>query len=263
MKGNGQIALEGGFNFRDFGGLMVGKGKHIRKGLLYRSGSLSGLTEHDCRMIDALGISRVFDLRLTLERGVDRSKWPKQHARVFTFPDMHAAVGDRLREALEASEVSQNAIRDMVLQSYDEILKAMQPAVGAILMAMHENSSPLLIHCSAGKDRTGIVCAMVQRALGARRHDIVENYALSDQLVDYFNLFLEESSTEKRNPFVFLRGTRRDLIEPLMRSDPRYLESILDRFDQNASAFIDYLSVAGVVPDAISGLKQTYIVPAS
>jgi protein-tyrosine phosphatase len=167
------ITLDGCCNFRDLGGYPTADGRKVRWRHLFRADGLSRLTAADLDQLDGLGLRTVIDLRTTAEvaaRG--RVEWPTEGLSYHHLPmlDVLPSVDDLPRWSEPA----------YVAEQYLVMLSGGQPSVREALAVLSDPSSyPAVYHCTAGKDRTGILSAVVLGLLGVDEHHIVEDYALS------------------------------------------------------------------------------------
>jgi protein-tyrosine phosphatase len=166
-------------NLRDLGGIMAGDGKVVRPGILFRSEHLApGADEAAC--LAALGIRAAIDLRSPRERGLAPNEWLIGQGIRIHEVDITAdfrASADPLTPLI-ADPTEQGAF-ELMLATYREMPHAAGPAVklaGALVAA---GDMPLLIHCTAGKDRTGFVCAMLLLAAGVPLAAVLADYAAS------------------------------------------------------------------------------------
>jgi protein-tyrosine phosphatase len=169
------IDLVGAHNFRDLGGLPATDGRHTRDGVLFRSDALHHLTPEDTDRIGTLGIRTIVDLRSHTE--VDRTGrgllaeadigWV--HA-----PLTHAAPDGNyvLPPALAAGDLGAHYVQSL------EERTAMLASIVEHLST--EENLPVVFHCTAGKDRTGVVAALVLTLIGVERDAIIEDYTLTD-----------------------------------------------------------------------------------
>ena len=101
---------------------------------------------------------------------------------------------------------------------------------------------PALYHCSAGKDRTGIGAALLLTALGVPRETVVADYALSEVYVDYMEAFAgDEAAANEDSPYAFLAKLPPELVAPLMRSDPFYIETALADIEEEYGSVMAFL----------------------
>jgi protein-tyrosine phosphatase len=162
-------SLDGAFNFRDLGGLRAGSGLRVRPGVLFRSDTLQALTAADVAYLtDELRLELVVDLRVGPE-AVSEGRGPMAAAAVsyLNAPLHEAPVSDSSPEqqALEFSLTH--------LASTDSALATVVRVVGALA------GRPVLVHCAAGKDRTGLVVALLLSLLGVDDDEIVADYLRS------------------------------------------------------------------------------------
>ena len=166
------LALEGCFNFRDLGGYRAAGDKTVRWGMLYRSDGLQRSSPADLETFARLGLRNVVDLR-SAEEVAERGRIPDQPGRSYR----HIPMLDLLPPAEELPSWDRP---DFVASEYLRMVSAGAHAIGEVLAVLAEpDSYPLVYHCFAGKDRTGILSAVVLELLGVGDDDIVSDYALS------------------------------------------------------------------------------------
>ncbi len=180
MTDNRVLRLEGVHNFRDFGGYAVAGGGRVKRGLLWRSAQHVGATDVDLAAIDALGLATVVDLRGNSERAAAPCRrGPGFTAEVILFDGETAGLGNHVDAA--AGVIDEAGAKGAMGKLYSEI--AFRPNLIDLLhryfAALAERDGASLVHCLAGKDRTGLAVALVHHALGVHRDDIVEDYMLT------------------------------------------------------------------------------------
>ena len=160
-------------NFRDFGGYPAAGGRRVCRGLLYRSDSLGKLAGDDLTRFAALGIRTVIDLR-----------YPWEADRGGRVPDSAGAEYHNL--SIEHRPYDQTALSDVtepvrfLADRYAEVAHDGAEEIGqALRVIAASQSAPLVIHCASGKDRTGLLAAIVLSLLGVGEDDIVADYALT------------------------------------------------------------------------------------
>lgn len=178
--------LEGAPNFRDLGGYAVPGQGHVRHGQIFRSDVLSRLTDPDLEKLAPLGIRLVMDLRMPEERNRECNRWPAGHeVDTVTFdarPAMVAAQSTRWRDLVAAGELSGEEAQDMMFQVYRRMHHALAEDLTVLFQRLDTPAPPhTLIHCTAGKDRSGFVCAMLLWSLGVPMEAIVEDYLITGQ----------------------------------------------------------------------------------
>lgn len=177
-------------NFRDIGGLKAKDGRLIRFGQLFRSQSLHALTDADVEGLRMLGIRLVFDLRSRRERTSRPSRWPDGTNTLHLELDLAADIRARNRALLDILRASPSAhsARQMMLASYHSFPTTFAEPLKRLLSYMLSDGGreylPMLVHCSAGKDRTGFVIAMILSALDVSREDIIQDYMRMEDCVE-------------------------------------------------------------------------------
>lgn len=161
---NDVLAIEGTYNFRDLGGFRTGD-RRTRAGMLFRSDSLARLPASGQAQLQALGVTRVIDLRDDVERQVMPDTLPTGIELVAhpIFPSASAHV---------ARQLDIFSLTDLIYAEHADTL-----AVGVTMLA---DGGPTVFHCTAGKDRTGAVAALTLLALGVDRDDVLTNYEESE-----------------------------------------------------------------------------------
>lgn len=182
-----RLPLEGAPNFRDFGGYGAADGRVIGRGRLYRSGALGRLTDADLDTLNGLGAWTIIDLRHEGERiaaptpaglsvtavhslpmGSGQGAAPVPRPALLTAPNATAG------EAVEAIKAS---YRRFVHEHQDRF-------AGLFEVLLDASPGPAVIHCTAGKDRTGISAALVLLALGAARDQVIDDYCATRRFLD-------------------------------------------------------------------------------
>lgn len=186
--------LEGTFNFRDLGGLPTAGGP-TAYGVLYRSDALHALTPAGEAELAASDIGVIVDFRTPTERDLSRDRLPEaRRIREVHLPLLEGAMSHIVKEALEASALgdhtafgraAEHAMANLptLAEMYVQMLEhgAASFAQVARLIAAPDDAPGVLIHCTAGKDRTGVCAALILDAVGVTRDAIVADYAATEQ----------------------------------------------------------------------------------
>ncbi len=219
------------FNFRDFGGYAAGAGHRVVTDRLFRSAHLANLSEGELSDIASLGIDVVIDMRHAPERVKQPSKWSPD--RVLTLPKDQAREDAKVapHEAFTREEMyTAEDARRYMMGSYtgrphDAGFKAIHREA---LLAMTEEDAGegpnVLVHCAAGKDRTGTLCALVLGLLGVSDDDIMADYLLTRDAVDIEAILAPAAKmfSERHG-----REFTADMLRPMFGVDPDYLEASL------------------------------------
>jgi len=178
------LIVPGALNFRDVGGYITEDSRRVRSQKLFRSGSLGRLDGEAQTALRSLEIANIFDLRTTKERERE--------------PCAPSAIG-AARYHFEAYEMNDTAIlrrmtgtsrqaaemRLAMIDYYAELPWLLLSQYRKLFRVLVDGELPILVSCTAGKDRTGVAIALVLYALGVHRDEIVQDYCLSEKLADY------------------------------------------------------------------------------
>jgi len=175
------IDFEGIENFRDFGGYDTAHGRPVRRGLLYRSANHAYASEADLARMRELGLAAIVDLRRTEERAREPSKrWPGFGAAVVENDILsdHADWAQSMRDA----EVDAQWFLDDAMAYYRRA--PFEPRhldlFARYFRTLAEAKGAIVVHCAAGKDRTGLICALTHHVLGVSEADIMADYLLTN-----------------------------------------------------------------------------------
>jgi protein-tyrosine phosphatase len=171
-----RIPLEGCHNFRDLGGYPAAGGRAVRWRLLFRSDALHHLSAGDvARVRDELGVRHVVDLRSTGELRSDG----RRPLAVAGFRVHHLPLFDGVVAA------PREAGRELTLADRYFLLAEMaKPAIARVITTLSESPEPAVYHCAAGKDRTGVISAILLGMLGVQDAIIVADYAATQENLD-------------------------------------------------------------------------------
>lgn len=172
------LNLQGASNFRDLGGYPTADGRMTRWRQLFRSNHLGQLTAADVEIVRGLGVKRAFDFRGVEERtgGICRVS----EITVHSLP-IEPTVVAALRAKLANGTLSAPAALEIMRESYRNYVRHNTHSFRALFSHLLEDHAPLVIHCTAGKDRTGFACALILHALGVPDEIIAEDYLLTNR----------------------------------------------------------------------------------
>lgn len=229
--------VSGVINFRDVGGLPASDGI-TRSGVLYRSGNLARVDEVGRGHFDGLGIARIIDLRDDDE--------------VVRDPSLAGAVPIE-RVPLFLGSVSSFFVNDMSLsEMYAEMVEgSAERVITAVRGILH--TQPVLVHCTIGKDRTGVTVALALAAAGVDEDAVVEDYARTAG-----NLPAERNA-EVRARLGKMFPASRHLEELTMHSPAPVMRGLLDDLRARYGSPADYLRAKGLSDDEVLGLREVLI----
>ncbi|MGQ8776024.1 tyrosine-protein phosphatase [Serratia sp. NA_112.1] len=178
--------LDGGINFRDLGGNSVADGRRIKRGLLFRSGSLERLTEDDCTFLAGVPVRSVLDYR-------DADEVQAKPDILWSGADYHHFPANPLSNEVNANleKLTSDTLAGFDAQAFMLELYRRLPFGNAaykqlVQLLSNVDNGAIVQHCAVGKDRTGIGSALVLFALGADEATVVEDYLLTETTLATF-----------------------------------------------------------------------------
>ncbi|WP_375309325.1 tyrosine-protein phosphatase [Bradyrhizobium sp. A5] len=172
------LSLQGASNFRDLGGYPTADGRTTRWRHIFRSNHLGQLTAEDIEVVRALGVRSAFDFRGVEERAA--GVCVVNEIAVHSLP-IEPTVVAALRAELVAGRLTAPVALDIMRESYRNYVRHNTHSFRALFSHLLEDRAPLVIHCTAGKDRTGFASALILHALGVPDEIIAEDYLLTNQ----------------------------------------------------------------------------------
>ena len=239
-----RILLEGAVNFRDLGGYATEDGQRTRWRVLFRADGLGELTVGDFTVLRDLGIRTVIDLRAAyeLERGqFDVVSHPVSYHHIpFIESIPEPEEFDRRPDLLEAQYL------EMLDNAGTEIRSALEVLAGP-------DALPAVFHCTAGKDRTGLLSAILLRLLGVAEETVVTDYALSQEAMGRLK---EKIIRKYPDSEEMLNG-----IEGVFSAEPAKMHTLLAYLHEHYGSVDRYVSGIGVGPDVVARLRTTLLEP--
>jgi protein-tyrosine phosphatase len=245
------LPLEGGQNFRDLGGYRTRDGRMVRWGVLYRSGSMHGLTAADFATLQKLGIRTVCDFRSTDERKAEPVGWPAGHAPTVFADDYKldmAGLDFRTAGSWTGAEARQH-----MADIYPRMLDQFNGQYRRMFAQLLAGNVPLAFNCSAGKDRTGIAAALLLTALDVPRETVIEDYLLSNRYLD------PKKAAAGASAWQALNQLPQPVLQAMMGVDRSYIEGVFRVIDAHAGGAEGYLRDAfGLSRGDLVKLRQRY-----
>lgn len=260
-----EILLEAAPNFRDLGGYPTQDGRRVRRGRLYRSELLFGLDERDLQTLAGLDIGLVCDLRSPGERRKLSNEWPADRPYETLALDigseLSAVQPDKWSRKLADPAFDAQRAHAALAENY----RRMPASYARDLRALFERLSlddarPTLVHCAAGKDRTGFVCAMLLSALGVTHDDIVEDYLATRGRYTYERLIGTRLLTVLHVDH--LPPHAESALRVLASVHPEFLEAALERVHTDFGGVDRYLENAcALTPQRREALRASLLEP--
>lgn len=243
-------------NFRDAGGLKTVDGRTLRTGVLFRSDELSRLNAEDWVKLRGLGIQLICDLRSPRESQKRRLRLPDASIRVVNVPIHEQATQDGSRRKLLGflfGKTGGERFREFSRAYYHHIAFAQTARIREVLMLLAgEQNLPAVVHCTAGKDRTGFLVALIQLLAGVRYEEVREDYLRTN---DYFAPRLEKFLRVMR--VLTLAQVSLERIRLILMAHPEFLDEVHGILMNRYGSVETYLREAcGLEQDTLRKLKD-------
>jgi protein-tyrosine phosphatase len=236
------VSLHGGCNFRDIGGYSTRDGGTVRWGRVYRAGVLSYFTDRDHGTLHGLDVRAICDLRRAEEREREPSAWPagadQQRPTHLHWDD--GSNTPTVRSFAARRPATAAGMFDAMIDLYRALPEWMAPRIRGMFDCISTGSVPVVVHCAAGKDRTGVAIAVLLRAIDVSQQTAIEDYLLTNEAGDIEQFLRSRHDTQ-------LGLT--DIHHPLL-SMPDDIRRVL------FMAHADFLQAAFDSIDALGGLDQ-------
>jgi protein-tyrosine phosphatase len=245
------LPLQGTPNFRDLGGYETTDGRFVRWGLIYRSGVLSHLTQDDFKYLAQTGIRVVCDFRTAQENATEPEIWiPDAHVEHVSLPigsDGNKDINASMQQML-ANNPTDAQLKERMARTYGSFAFTNAPEYAQVFKQLEEDHLPLLYHCTAGKDRTGVFSALLLLTLGVPEKTVVADYALTNKyLLDSMSAADSQKMLASNPGLAHLTPEQRNV---LMSADPEFLTSTLRQIDAKYGSFDNYRRKALGVTDS-------------
>jgi protein-tyrosine phosphatase len=248
------LPLATGSNFRDLGGYPTASGKHVRWGKIFRSGATPKLDAADVARVQSLGLSSMIDLRSSEERLMAPTK----------------LTGIRY-SAIDYSLLSMMPKNATAMRNGGAVYRGMPaflvPQLKMVFDDLLGRKGPVMYHCTAGQDRTGITTALILHALGVPRATILEDYHLTTQVRQPANEMVPITpAMTENNPVAkmfasYQKDGKAAAPEPLRDPDGRaFLDSAFDEVEKRYGSVDAFLEKeVGLTKGNLALLRATYL----
>jgi protein-tyrosine phosphatase len=239
-----RLDLPGTYNVRDMGWYPAAGSRRTRSRILFRGESLHRLDAHGVTQLASLPLRSIIDLRGAQERAQYPTRLGRLHVTVRVIP----LLEERARDHSIAAEWT-------LLDSYQTAIRTRGTAFVEVMRALAvPGALPSLFHCMAGKDRTGLVAAILLSALGVPDDIVAADFAQSSR-------FLGASYVREATERSLARGVPPNLVERVLTTEPSYIRAILDELRDRYGDTSSYLFAHGLKEDELFDLRNVLLEP--
>lgn len=236
---SGLINIKKVSNFRDMGTIVNKQGRFVSRGKFYRSGALNKLRKSSFAAFKDLGINTVIDLRTDKEIQIKPDHLPREIAyyNYQGYSDSQDMFTKTRKDVLKGRITPQMA-DSLVTEFYGLYLTQNPSEIKRIISTILDNPEPVLFHCSAGKDRTGMIAALVLSILQVDREIIFQEYLLS-------NNFREKQVAQRMKQAkagkVIFPNINYQVVETFSWVKPIFLQAMFDSIEQKYGSVDNYI----------------------
>ena len=240
------FAFEGCFNFRDIGGYLTKEGKKIKKGIYFRTGRQDRMSEKDLAELKNLKISTQIDLRKP-EEILDQGKGPLENmgADYINIPIIPDGGSDQLSRLVGDTGISGKRYLGYLEFGPESWLKIFE-------ILANKDSLPVVLHCTAGKDRTGVSTAFLLSVLGVDRDLIEADYKLT-------NLDTERQADFIENSGGFPEGVDREAMILAAGVPEDAMTVFLDGVESRWGSVLGYLEEIGITKNQMNVIRDNFL----
>lgn len=251
------IDLQGTTNTRDIGGYQTGDMRTIRWRQIIRSENLSRLTASDFEKLEEIGIKTVIDLRTDREHEQAPTEWLGDNPPTFYhFPigDAHNDWFNAQRRLMRRKNFTEEQALEHMVEGYRMIAEEGPRSFHNLMdVVLDQSNWPVLVHCSAGKDRAGVATALILEALGVDRETIMQDFLLTNEVgrsADKAALLAEKSEDTRGGGRRIGRGPSAEAWYPIVGVRPEMLQAFYASVDERYGSMESFLAELGAGPDA-------------
>lgn len=256
------IKLEGVLNFRDFGNYRTQDGRLIKPRRLFRSGTFNRPSLRDMERLDQLNIEIVSDLRRIPEREKEPSIWPaSDKTRVISGPAHLQPASDQppFITFLGKPGISPEQTREFAIEAFRKLVfnPLYLHLFSETLKAIANSRGAFIIHCTHGKDRTGILCGLILHIMGVAEDTILADFDLTNSAIDLKNnMRSAHDAFEKRYGI----DVPMDVLEPMLGVHTDYLVAAFDAMCERFGSIERYLDNMGIDQATREQIQTNYLI---
>lgn len=221
------LPMEGGYNYRDMGGIRNNEGRYVKWGKVIRSDEMNKLTDADLAYLSSIPVVSVVDFRSQQEIAAAPDKLPESAKGHYIY----SITPGNLTEIVTSKTLPDSIHMNKLMENMNELLVTDPDAVMQykkfFVLLQDEEKLPLSFHCTAGKDRTGMGAALFLSALGVDEHTIMDNYLASNTYItDKYASIIKEMPQ----------------VQPLLEVRAEYLQAGLDKIKSEYGSMDNFLT---------------------
>lgn len=236
---NRNIYFKNVVNFRDIGGLKTLDGKQIKWGKLNRSDNLSKLKSSEFKKLNSLGIKTIFDLRTANEIKGKEDSLPENITYIhFPTVEDNEDLLNKMKSKVINGEITEEMASNLMLQLYEGNISDNISTLSKLIHQIINSDAPVLYHYSAGKDRTGIVSALVLSILNVDRELIIDEYLLSNY---YRRNKIESLIFKAKIAKIVKPKLQLKAIQNFMRVDEKYINIAFQTIDSKYGGMENFI----------------------
>jgi protein-tyrosine phosphatase len=240
------INLKNAPNFRDMGGYPESSGMVVRRGQLFRSDHLAAVTAEELSAVLSQDVLRVCDLRGVAERAY--APCALRNITVHSLP-IEPTIVQKLNDLIAAGQrLSPADVVALMQETYRGFVRHNTHRFAQLFSHLLESSEPTVVHCTAGKDRTGFAAALILRSLGVSPEDVMLDYLLTNERL--------KPRTDSR------QGLAPEVLSVLWRVQPEFLNAAFETADEDYGGLEGYFREGlGLREAQRERLRELYLQP--
>lgn len=256
------ITLEGGINFRDLGGYTTKDGRSVKWRKLFRSGAHNLLTQNDAKLLQNLGIETIADFR-----SIDEQRKAPTDIGLFgadvthLYWDYHMDMNeqmfiDKFKQGGDLTALSKQIMSEFYVSLPTQFAKRYQSVFESLL-----ENKVTLFHCSAGKDRTGVMAMILLTLCGVEEDLIIADYEMTQHVESLKKLHTISPSSDKNNPaMAMFAKLPSDAMNALMGSPIDYIKIAMHQIRSEYGSMENYAQKAlNLTSSEIKQIQENYL----